>query len=90
MKELEGNRIHLRGWGYDTNSQPPEESKPEATQIPRFKSSNDELSPEAFFSIEEVDFEEVAAGEVVSRIFLLFNNSPTSRLKFEFIKSLFA
>lgn len=53
-------------------------------EIPKFKSSSDELSPQAFFSIEEVDFGEVSSGEIVSRVFILFNNSVSSSFKFEF------
>ena len=89
VKELEGIKLNLRGWGYDQNSGFPEAALAKPTQIPNFKSSSDELSPEAFFSIEDLDFGEVSAGETVSRIFLLFNNSQTSRLSFDFVKSLF-
>ena len=82
MRELESTKIHLKGWGYDTSMSPPEPEH--VVEIPKFKSSSDELSPQAFFSIEEVDFGEVSSGEIVSRVFILFNNSASSSFKFEF------
>ena len=66
----------------DTSTNPPEPEN--VVEIPKFKSSSDELSPQAFFSIEEVDFGEVSSGEIVSRVFILFNNSVSSSFKFEF------
>ena len=85
MKELEGKRILLRGWGYD----PKTPIKPHLSlnsEMPKFKCSNeDELSPEAFFSIEELDFGELSSQELVSRIFLIYNSSRNNcRLRFEF------
>jgi hypothetical protein len=57
--------------------------------MPKFKCSFDELSPQAFFSIEELDFGEISAKETVSRVVILYNNSNSSRLKFEFDKTRF-
>ena len=82
MRELETTRIHLRGWGFDSQTSAPE--SPPAPEIPNFKSSGDSLSPQAFFSIEEVNFGEVSSGEIVSRIFILFNQSSVDSFKFEF------
>lgn len=84
IKELETKRIHLKGWGYDTEK--PVESILPPSQMPKFKCSSDELSPQAFFSIEELDYGELSAKEMVSRVVILYNNSSTSRLKFEFEK----
>lgn len=87
VKELETKRIHLKGWGYDEKI--PRESIMPPSEIPKFKCSSDELSPQAFFSIEELDFGEVSARESVSRIVILFNNSTTSAMSFEFTKTKF-
>ena len=87
MRDLETTKIHLKGWGYDTSMIPPEPEN--LVEIPKFKSSSDELSPQAFFSIEEVDFGDVSSGETVSRVFILFNNSVSSTFKFEFEKPRF-
>ena len=87
IKELETKRIHLRGWGYDAEKSTDSILLP--SEMPKFKCSGDELSPQAFFSIEELDYGEVSAKETVSRVVILFNNSNTSRLKFEFEKPRF-
>ena len=87
VRELETKRIHLRGWGYE-EANPPQKSI-SSSQIPMFKCSSDELSPQAFFSIEELDFGEVSPNETVSRMFIIFNQSSVSRLKFEFEKPKF-
>jgi hypothetical protein len=87
IKELETKRIHLKGWGYDVEK--PAGSILPPSEMPKFKCSSDELSPQAFFSIEELDYGEVSARESVSRVVILFNNSSVSRLKFEFDKPRF-
>jgi hypothetical protein len=82
VKELESKRIHLCGWGYD--SEIPSESLAIKSQMPDFKCSSDELSPHAFFSVEELDFGRVSAKETVSRVVILYNTSQNSPVAFSF------
>jgi hypothetical protein len=82
VRELETKLIHIKGWGYQDKSIQPENLT--SDEIPLFKCTNNELSPEAFFSLEEIDYGEVQAKEYVPRFVLLHNNSTQSKLEFNF------
>lgn len=82
VKELESKRIHLCGWGYD--AEVPHESLAIQSQMPNFKCSSDDLSPQTYFSVEELDFGEVSARETVSRVVILYNASNHSPVAFNF------
>jgi hypothetical protein len=82
----ESYTLRLRGHGYHF-----EEKKPKELafyeDLPKCRSNLSDNGAMAAFSLEEIDFGELEAGELSRRFVILYNLHPTQRLKFDFAKS---
>mmetsp|Transcript_34247 Transcript_34247/g.25309 ORF Transcript_34247/g.25309 Transcript_34247/m.25309 type:complete len:174 (+) Transcript_34247:500-1021(+) len=91
IRDIEGENpnlsyLRLRGVGYHFEHKKPEDPRL-YVDLPKCRANLNEFGSMAAFSIEELDFGELEAGEVSRRFVVLYNLHATQKLKFDFTKS---
>lgn len=88
-KEIQAIELAIEGQGTKQLPAPvpalkPHARKPHAKPIPGQRTTVSEIGSKVFFSIEEIDFEEMAARETKYRLVILYNMSKDHALNYDF------